>query len=188
MLDRILPNIEVSIIHAYVRHLLGFYPTEAIRQRDADTFYFVYDTDDGIRLFVFYSEKNGDGEYDGIQTPVGYPILISKMLSHTDFAGIQAGDSAEKVRAIDPVMSVYEDMFFNVYKWNSIAAESYRKENNPIATIHYLRDGLLKIEYDIVDDNRLVVTNLIFDPNYDLTNLYGETYHYRILPQDLPER
>ena len=119
---------------------------------------------------------------------MGFPILISKMLSHADFAGIQAGDRAEKVRAIDPVMSVYEDMFFNVYQWNSIAAESYRKENNPIATIHYLRDGLLKIEYDIVDDNRLVVTNLIFDPNYDLTNLYGETYHYRILPQDLPER
>ena len=40
-------------------------------------------------------------------------------------------------------MSVYEDMFVNVYKWNSIAAESYRKENNPIATIHSLRDGLL---------------------------------------------
>ena len=110
------------------------------------------------------------------------------MLSHTDFAGIQAGDSAEKVRAIDPVMSVYADMFFNVYQWNSIASESKRKENDPVATIHSLRDGLLKIEYDIVGDNRLVVTNLIFDPNYDLTNLYGETYHYRILPQDLPER
>ena len=58
----------------------------------------------------------------------------------------------------------------------------------PVATIHYLRDGLLKIEYDIVDDNRLAVTDLIFGPNYNLTNLYGETYHYRILPQDLPER
>ena len=167
---------------------MAFYPTEAIRQRDADTFHFVYDTDDGIRLFVFYSEKNGDGEYDGIQTPVGYPILISKMLSHTDFAGIQAGDSAEKVRAIDPVMSVYEDIFFNVYQWNSIASESKRKENDLATTIHSLRDGLLKIEYDIVDDNRLVVTDLIFEPNYDLTNLFGETYHYRILPQDLPER
>lgn len=171
----------------YVRHLLGFYPTEVIRQRDADTFYFVYDTDDGIRLFVFYSEKNGDGEYDGIQTPVGYPILISKMLSHADFAGIQAGGRAEKVRAIDPAMSVYEDMFFNVYKWNSIASESKRKENDPVATIHYLRDGLLKIEYDIVDDNRLVVIDLIFEPNCNLTHLFGETYYYRILPQDLPD-
>ena len=131
MLDRILPNIEVSIIHAYVRHLLGFYPTEVIRQRDADTFYFVYDTDDGIRLFLFFSEKNGNGEYDGIQISVGFPILISKMLSHADFAGIQAGDRAEKVRAIDPAMSVYEDMFFNVYQWNSIASESKRKENDP---------------------------------------------------------
>ncbi|MEI3416769.1 MAG: hypothetical protein V8Q43_04315 [Christensenellaceae bacterium] len=45
----------------------------------------------------------------------------------------------------------------------------------------------MKIEYDIVDDNRLVVTNLIFEPNCNLTNLFGETYHYRILPQDLPD-
>lgn len=97
----------------YVRHLLGFYPTEVIRQRDADTFYFVYDTDGGI------------------QSSMGFPLLISKMLSHADFAGIQAGDSAEKIRAIDPVMSVYEDMFFNVYQWNSIASESKRKENDP---------------------------------------------------------
>ena len=153
----------------YVRHLLGFYPTEVIRQRDADTFYFVYDTDGGI------------------QSSMGFPILISKMLSHADFAGIQAGGRAEKVRAIDPVMSVYEDMFFNVYKWNSIASESKRKENDLAATIHYLRDGLLKIEYDIVDNNRLVVTDLIFEPNYNLTNLFGKTYHYRILPQDLPD-
>ena len=168
-----------------------------IRQRDADTFYFVYDTDDGIRLFLFFSEKNGNGEYDGIQISVGFPLLISKMLSHADFAGIQTGGSAEKIRAIDPVMSVYEDMFFNVYKWNSIASESKRKENDLAATIHYLRDGLLKIEYDIVDnnrlvvtdliDNRLVVTDLIFEPNYNLTNLFGKTYHYRILPQDLPD-
>ena len=105
---------------------------------------------------------------------MGFPLLISKMLSHADFAGIQAGDSAEKGRAIDPVMSVYEDMFFNVYKWNSVASESKRKENDPVATIHYLRDGLLKIEYDIVDDNTLVVTDLIFEPNYNLTNLFGE--------------
>ncbi|MEI3416770.1 MAG: hypothetical protein V8Q43_04320 [Christensenellaceae bacterium] len=84
-----------------------------IRQRDADTFYFVYDTDDGI------------------QSSMGFPLLISKMLSHADFAGIQAGDRAEKVRAIDPAMSVYEDMFFNVYQWNSIASESKRKENDP---------------------------------------------------------
>ena len=62
---------------------------------------------------------------------MGFPLLISKMLSHADFAGIQAGGSAEKVRAIDPVMSVYEDMFFNVYKWNSIASEIKRKENAP---------------------------------------------------------
>lgn len=60
------------------------------------------------------------------------------------------------------------------------------RRTTPVATIHSLRDGLLKIEYDIVDDNTLVVTDLIFEPNYNLTNLFGETYHYRILPQDLP--
>lgn len=61
------------------------------------------------------------------------------------------------------------------------------RRTTPVATIHSLRDGLLKIEYDIVDDNRLVVTDLIFEPNYNLTNLFGKTYHYRILPQDLPD-
>ena len=41
--------------------------------------------------------------------------------------------------------------------------------------------------HEKVDDTQLVVENIIFNENYDLTNLYGETYNYRILPQDLPE-
>ena len=69
----------------------------------------------------------------------------------------------------------------------ALPQKAIARRTTPVATIHYLRDGLLKIEYDIVDDNRLVVTDLIFEPNYNLTNLFKETYHYRILPQDLPD-
>lgn len=109
------------------------------------------------------------------------------MLRYEDFSEIQVGDGVEKLREIDPVIAIYESMFFDHFGWNTYAAEHHRKNNNPISSIHYLKDGLLKIEYDIIDDTQLVVENIIFDENYNLTNLYGETYNYRILPQDLPE-
>lgn len=171
----------------YTNSILNSFPTEAIRQRDETSMYFIYQSDSGFYLYLFFSEENGDPEWDGLNTPIGYPIVICKMLRYEDFSEIQVGDGVEKLREIDPVIAIYESMFFDHFGWNTYAAEHHRKNNNPISSIHYLKDGLLKIEYDIIDDTQLVVENIIFDENYDLTNLYGETYNYRILPQDLPE-
>ena len=169
----------------YTNSILNSFPTEAIRQRDENSMYFIYQSD--FYLYLFFSEENGDPDWDGLNTPIGYPIVIQKMLSYEEFAGVQVGDGVEKLREIDPVIEIYEKMFFDHFTWNTYAAEHHRKNNDPISSVHYLKDGLLKIEYDIMDDTQLVVENIILNENYDLTNLYGETYNYRILPQDLPE-
>ena len=99
---------------------------------------------------------------------------------------IAPGDGIDTVAGIDPVAQMYEQRFLEDFTWNTYAANHKRENNDPIATVHYLTDGLMKIEYDIVDDTQLVVENILFSETYDLTNLYGETYNYSILPQDLP--
>ncbi len=167
--------------------IFNSFPTHAIRRQSETMIYSIYRSDSGFYLYLFFSEESGDPDWDGLNTPIGYPIVIQKMLSYEDFAGVQVGDGVEKLREIDPVIEIYEKMFFEYYGLNSVAAENLRKSNDPISSVHYLKDGLLKIEYDIVDDTQLVVENIIFNENYDLTNLYGETYNYCILPQDLPE-
>lgn len=167
--------------------IFNSFPTHAIRRQSETMIYSIYRSDSGFYLYLFFSEESGDPDWDGLNTSIGYPIVIQKMLSYEEFAGVQVGDGVEKLREIDPVIEIYEEMFFEYYGLNSVAAENLRKSNDPISSVHYLKDGLLKIEYDIVDDTQLVVENIILNENYDLTNLYGETYNYRILPQDLPE-
>ena len=167
--------------------IFNSFPTYAIRRQSEKMIYTKYQSDSGFYLYLFFSEESGDPDWDGLNTSIGYPIVICKMLRYEDFSEIQVGDGVKKLREIDPVIAIYESMFFEYYELNSIAAKNLRQCNDPIASVHYLKDGLLKIEYDIIDDTQLVVENIIFDENYDLTNLYGETYNYRILPQDLPE-
>lgn len=168
-----------------LKDIMERYPT-AIRQRDDRTYYFAYGSDKGYYVYLFFSKDNGNEEVDGIYTPVGFPIVIKEELSYADFKGIAPGDGIDAVAEIDPVAQMYEQRFLEDFTWNTYAANHKRENNDPIATVHYLTDGLMKIEYDIVDDTQLVVENILFSETYDLTNLYGETYNYSILPQDLP--
>lgn len=164
----------------YTGSLLEAYPTTAIRGRDRDTIYFVYMTDTGYRLYLFANYENA------LQTPVGFPVVIEKLLSYNDFINIKIGDRIEEVEKVDSVASVHKKQILEVWDLDPVAARFLAEDGYPCTTIHYLKDGILKIEYEMQEDQSLVVSNVVFSKDFQIESANGKMINYKIEDVDLP--
>lgn len=116
-------------------------PTEAIREvPQKGNVYALYDTDIGIRLYLFFSKEKND-----YMTLDGFPIIMKKQLRYKDFAEIKVGDKASLVESIDPIISQYV-RFFDT--GSDEALKGYTERGAGPTSIHLLTDGILKIEYE----------------------------------------
>ena len=146
--------------------ILATYPTNAIRVRTNNTSYLVYDTDTGYRFYLFVeNEKSG--------STIGYPILIKKnnILSYSDFKDIQINDPIEKVETVDDIATVSKPRILG----------RARLDYNPVSSVHYLKDGILWIDYTLSDKEELFVSNITFSSDFTIY----ETSH-KIHDMDLP--
>ena len=164
----------------YTGALLEAYPTSAIRSRDKETIYFVYLTDTGYRLYLFASYENE------LQTPVGFPVVIGKLLSYEDFKNIKIGDRIEEVEAVDSVAALHKKQIIEVWNLDPVAARFLAEDGYPCTTIHYLKDGILKIEYEMQKDQSLVVSNMVFSKDFQIESANGKMINYKIEDIDLP--
>lgn len=161
--------------------IMAAYPTSAIRRRDDGSVYTIYDTDTGYRLYLLFS-----GENDYV-IPVGFPIVIKDKLSYSDFSELKVGDSIEQVEKIDSIAGLHKKELIDVFKANSKGAEGFAERGYPYTSIHYLSDGLLKIEYTILEDKYIVITKMEFNEDYELVSANGKTVNYKIADADLPQ-
>lgn len=147
--------------------IFAAFPTDAIRQTpDKSGVYAVYDTDIGIRLYLFFSnEKNNYMTLDG------FPVIMQKKLSFGDFENIRTGDSIRLVEAIDPIVSQYISFFDT---GTDEALEGYAHKGAGAASVHLLTDGILKIEYKRNKDD-YVITNIVYNEDFVLEGLCGKT-------------
>ena len=163
-----------------LRGILATYPTEAIRERDKDTIYLNYSTDTGYRLYLFSSYDND------LLTITGFPIIIYKELSHYDFSGLKIGDTIEAVEEIDSVAGLIEKEISDVWNLDPAGAAAHAKRGYPVTSVHYLVDGIIKIEYEMKEDRSLIISNIFYDENYNIVSANGKTINYRINELDLP--
>ncbi len=162
-----------------VEYILTCYPGASIRKMDDGKAYLVYDTDTGYRLFLLM-DKNLN-----YMATIGYPIVIKEQLSIKDFAGVKVGDSIDEVCAIDSCGEVYKTLI-GIYGYNKQVSDYLAEKGKPISSIHYLSNGLLKIEYSIDENDNIIITNILFDEDYVLENTLGNPVDYRICDIDLP--
>lgn len=160
--------------------ILYAYPTKAIRERDKDTIYLIYDTDTGYRLFLFSSKDN---DY---LTPEGFPLILRNKMDYSDFKSLNKGDPIEYVEDIDPVAGLVKRDVLEVWGLDSKGYQWYKENGYPPTSIHYLEDGIIKIEYEMKEDRSLVISNIVYNENYDLVSANGKTINYRINELDLP--
>ena len=156
------------------------YPTEAIRQRDKMSMYFIYDTDTGYRLYLFFRSD------DWYRCTSGYPVLIGDQHSYKDFEGLKAGDSIDSVCGIDSVADLYKTYWLNYNKLNTVAVRSRAQYGYPVSSIHYLTDGILRIQYDMPEDGKLVVSDIVYNKDYRLPDFLGRSINYAVSQDDLP--
>lgn len=156
-------------------------PTSAMRMREDGSVYVIYDTDTGYRVFVLVNP-----EQDYIAT-MGFPIIVKELLTHQDFSDLQVGDSIEKVEKIDPVATIHKKMIEDVWEMDPAGAAGMAEMGRPCTSVHYLRDGILKISYDMQDDRSLVIADMEYSPDYVLPSAGGKNISYKLCEADLPE-
>ena len=156
-------------------------PTRSIRKTKDNTLYIAYDIDAGYRLFLF------SNDYNNYFTLDGFPILIKEMLSFKSFSSLKIGDSIEKVEEIDWITTVYKnELLRDDAGMTPTASENLAKMGYPITSIHYLLDGILKIEYIMLENLDIVITDIEFSEDYTLVGVTGRKTNYKINELDLP--
>ncbi|MBO4872823.1 MAG: hypothetical protein J5496_05370 [Lachnospiraceae bacterium] len=157
-------------------------PTSAIRVKDNGNMYSIHETDSGYRLYLFY-----DQSLDYAFT-IGFPVVVKELLSISDFSELKEGDSIETVETVDPVAGLYKKLLTEVWQIDAKGAKGQAEHGYPCTSIHYLSDGLLRIEYDMPEDGVLVISRIEFAPDYILTDPIGRRVDYKIEEIDLPEQ
>ena len=164
--------------------VLSQFPGAAIRKSADGRAYMVYDTETGYRLFLPLAQKIMGIDY-GYQALIGYPVVVGRVLSHSDFEGLSVGDPIDAVSAVDPVAGVYKKLA-GVYGLDAAVTESNKENGRPFSSMHYLTDGILKIEYAVDDDMNVVIDNMVYSPDRVIDNYLGDPVDYRINEVDLP--
>ena len=165
----------------HIENMLLTFPTETIRQRDDKTAYVVYDTDEGNRLFLFLLSENDYMFYRG------YPIVIGEERAYKDYSDIKVGDSIEKLIAVDPVADIYKQFILVNWEMKPASVEGHKKDGTPIVSIHYLKDGLLKYEYSMPEEGKLVISDIEYSKDRVFEDCLGTSINYTVLNQDLPQ-
>lgn len=166
-----------------IHYLQEHFPNDAVRTRDENTKYLVYNTDTGYRSFLY---NPSFPDYGSI---AGFPIVVKELLPYSNFAELRIGDPMEKVEAVDPVASIYKKYMIEFHHMDDskIAADE-KNFRLPRSIVHYLKDGILKIDYKTTEEGKLIIANMTFNSDYTLPYAIDITqdFCYRICDIDLP--
>ena len=152
------------------------------RQKMWDEFYLMYPTEDNYRLYLFFNYS-----VNGCTSPLGYGLVVGKVHTSSEFAGLKRGDSIDDVIKIDDVASLYKEYFLKQVNYNTDRAKAEEEDGNSICSLHYLDNGLAKIEYTMKEEGKLIIKDIEFYQNYVIEDQDGNEVDYRIFDIDLPK-
>jgi hypothetical protein len=158
----------------FFEKMVAYFPSPVLRESPNDDYiYAVYESDKHTRVYVFFSQEKSQWFWvDGLT------IIMKEKLSYDDFAQLNAGDSIDKVSAIDSIIPLYRKYYFDKLEDKSIVLpKEYRKDM--FFSCHLLTDGILKITYDKKGNDKYVIKNILFREDFILPGADGDTC-YRI--------
>ena len=152
------------------------------REKTCNDFYLMYRMENNYRLYQFFSYPA-----NGCTRPVGYGLVVGKVHTSSDFAGLKRGDSIDDVIKIDDVASLYKEYFLNYVHYNTDRAKTEDADGNSICSLHYLDNGLAKIEYTMKEEGKLIIKDIEFYSNWIIEDSEGREVEYQIFDVDLPK-
>ncbi len=153
------------------------FPAECVRKRNGSV-YAVYRTNQSGLMYMFFDSD----------MRLYYCAYSTKKLDSTSFKNIKAGDSFEKVAAVDPAAKAMK-----------AAYESRKNPSTDFYTVHILTDGIYYVYYQKSEGGEYTVWKGAHYSDYilnkhrffaDLSPEYGfdhTDYSYKILAKDYPE-
>lgn len=167
-----------SIRFDYLSSILNEYPPQAVRTIENNgqkSMYFVYETDEETRVFVFFFENNG------FQNSRGFPIIMKKSLNMEDFLDLKVGDSMDDVEKIDPITELFKENYelLSDQQYQTLFVNGREK----VSTIHLAKDGIIRIDYYRASKGEYIIERIITDDGFTIPVLYG-TQCYLIYPED----
>ena len=157
--------------------IIGEYPPQVVRTIENTgqrSMYFVYETDDNTRLFIFFFET------DNFLFTRGYPIIMKKTLELNDFTELNIGDTISDVEGIDPIASLFRKGYDTLS--DEMIKKIYVDGHETISTIHLLKDGIVRINY-IRHRGDYIITHIYQSEDFKIPVL-GGSLRYLIYPDD----
>lgn len=152
------------------------------REKTCNDFYLMYGMENDYRLYQFFSYPA-----NGCTRPVGYGLVVGKVHTSSDFADLKRGDSIDDVIKIDDVASLYKEYFLDHLHYDTDRAKTEKADGNSICSLHYLNDGLIKIEYTMKEEGKLIIKDIEYFSNWVMKDSEGREVEYQIFDVDLPK-
>ena len=172
-----------------IKALNNSFPDALMRDRDEHCRYYMVDIENNSRLFIFSDDHND------FSTTCGYAITVRQPLPYDAFADLAIGDPIEKVVSVDPAAELQRYFlvdFDNIAQYDTLferfahyVVVDGRELSRTVSTLHYLIDGVLRIDYLPNDAGELVISAMTYGADWKLPNAGGTVIDYRILPEDL---
>ena len=172
-----------------IKALNNSFPDALMRDRDEHCRYYMVDIENNSRLFIFSDDHND------FSTTCGYAITVRQPLPYDAFADLAIGDPIEKVVSVDPAAELQRYFlvdFDNIAQYDTLferfahyVVVDGRELSRTVSTLHYLTDGVLRIDYLPNDAGELVISAMTYGADWKLPNAGGTVIDYRILPEDL---
>lgn len=147
--------------------------------------YFAYRFEDGYRLFkFFYVDTFGNMRY------TGYPILVKKSLGLNDFINIKIGDTIDDVAEIDPVASIYKQIY-DQYPNSSLVLQKGEEQGLKLRVFscHLCRDCAIEYIYTRDSDGQYRIVDIWKDGHFTLyTGEINASWSFgaKVFPEDYP--
>lgn len=170
--------LEASARYDYIDTIIEEYPPQIVRtinNNGQKSMYFVYQTNENTRLFIFFFET------DEFQFTRGFPIIMKKALTLNDFKDIKVGQPIDTVNKIDPIASLYKQGY-DTLSYEQIQ-KIYVEGKEIISTVHLLEDGIIKISYERDINGEYIIKEIQKSDDFVITVLGGQMC-YLIYPND----
>lgn len=172
--------LSFSARYDFLGQILQEYNTQAVRLIDHGDgtdkmMYFVYLTDKDTRVFVYFSEA------DDYLYSRGHPIIMIRSLVKDDFDDITIGDKMQDLESIDPIVTLYKQGYDSIP--DEMTKKLYVDGKETISTVHLLKDGILRYDYDRLSEGNYVIKNIIFSDKFILPEMGGDI-NYGIYDDD----
>ncbi len=145
------------------------FPVQCIRRTSDERAYTIHRTDGGAWFYAFFFTS-------GPEWLLSHTLLAEKSLDSRDFRKVTAGTTLEAVCRIDPVAQRYET-----------TAAAY--EMDRFCSLHLLRDGVLRLQYEKQEEGAFVVTEKEHFADFKIPTGYEQVlldYDCSVLEQDYP--